>query len=478
MTGTFKDFLKALGIQESPPNGDYKAVNQFGFLGMYQFGESSLVDIGFYKSDSTPNTNDWQNANWTGKDGIRSKQQFLNSPAAQEDAIQLWMAKLFGYISSIVQYDGQTINGIQITLSGLLAGAHLVGAGRESSWLSAGEPGSVPVDGNGTKITTYIQKFGGYTTPFTINHDLPQNLLGSNGADSLHGGAGADTLNGGAGADTMAGGPGNDTYYVDNAGDVVTESINAGVDLVNSSISYVLPTNVENLALTGSLPINGTGNSLGNTITGNSGNNVLDSGAGADTLIGGGGNDTYIVDNAGDTSIEKANEGVDLVSSSVTYTLGANIENLTLTGSAAINGTGNSQANVIVGNSGNNALTGGAGSDTLTGNAGSDTFVFTSKNDGLDTITDFTHGTDFLGIAASGFGGGLSAGHAPIVQPISYPAPSAETHTGPAGVFFLVKANDGSVLYWDSDGGSGSNAVAIANLSHVSSLVPADFHII
>ncbi|WP_395352726.1 beta strand repeat-containing protein [Variovorax sp. UC122_21] len=215
-------------------------------------------------------------------------------------------------------------------------------------------------------------------------------ITGNAASNTLTGGAGNDTLNGGAGTDTLIGGAGNDTYVVDIAGDVVTELANEGTDLVQSAITYTLGANVENLTLTGTAAINGTGNALDNVITGNAasntltsgaGNDTLDGGAGTDTLIGGAGNDVYVVDVAGDVVTELANEGTDLVQSAITYTLGTNVENLTLTGTAAINGTGNALDNVITGNAASNTLTSGAGNDTLNGGAGTDTLIGGAGND-------------------------------------------------------------------------------------------------
>ena len=166
-------------------------------------------------------------------------------------------------------------------------------------------------------------------------------------------------------------------------------------DTLQSSISRILPANVENLKLNGVAAINGTGNAGNNILTGNSANNILNGGAGVDTLIGGLGNDNYIVDNAGDLVTETSTLAteIDTVQSSITYTLGTNLENLTLTGTTAINGTGNALNNIILGNGANNILTGAAGKDTLTGGLGSDRFGYKILTDSLlanyDVIKDF-----------------------------------------------------------------------------------------
>jgi trimeric autotransporter adhesin len=214
------------------------------------------------------------------------------------------------------------------------------------------------------------------------------NGLGS--ADVLNGLGGNDTLDGGAGSDTMDGGSGNDTFIVDSTGDQVIEAANSGTDTVRSSVTRTLETNVENLVLTGSSNLNGTGNALDNSIIGNTGRNTLTGGAGndwlegggnRDTFVGGTGNDTYVVDSTDDAITENASAGADTVRSSIAWTLGSNLENVVLTGTANINGIGNTLANELYGNSGNNVLTGNGGSDTLNGGAGTDTLVGGAGND-------------------------------------------------------------------------------------------------
>lgn len=134
-----------------------------------------------------------------------------------------------------------------------------------------------------------------------------------------------------------------------------------------------------------------TGTSAAETLTGTAGNDLITGNGGVDTLKGGQGDDTYIVSVAGTKVVEEFDSGIDTVKSSVSFALGSYIENLTLTGTANINATGNAQPNIIIGNSGNNIIDGGDGNDILTGGGGRDTFVIT-KGNGTDIITDFQTG--------------------------------------------------------------------------------------
>lgn len=277
-------------------------------------------------------------------------------------------------------------------------GNDVVFGGDGNDLISGGDGNDVLSGDNGDD-----QLYGEAGNDVLFGRDGNDQLFGMDGYDLLNGGAGDDLLDGGTGADEMIGGTGDDTYVVDNATDIVTELAGAGNDTIISTIAYVLADTLENLTLSGSENLIGIGNDADNLLIGNVGDNVLignggndtlNGGMGADSMKGGTGDDTYIVDNADDSVIEYANEGIDMVRASVFYTLSANVENLTLTGLASINATGNTLDNVLIGNSGNNILDGAAGVDTMIGGKGDDVYIVDSADDvvveyageGIDTI--------------------------------------------------------------------------------------------
>jgi trimeric autotransporter adhesin len=222
---------------------------------------------------------------------------------------------------------------------------------------------------------------------------------GNDLANKLFGNSGNNLLDGRAGADTMVGGLGNDVYFVDNAGDLVTENANEGNDTVFSTAHFQLSANVETLVLQGNADLQGYGNSQANELHGNSGNNLLDGRGGADTMFGGAGNDAYFVDDAGDVVIENANEGNDTVFSTAHLRLSANVENLVLQGGADLQAYGNSLNNLLQGNSGNNILDGDVGADVMLGGAGNDVYfvdnagdlLIENANEGNDTVFSTAH---------------------------------------------------------------------------------------
>jgi len=158
--GNYEDFLRALGYRES--SGRYNIENRYGYLGKYQMGEMALKDAGYYKGDSTPRINDWI-GEWTGKDGVWSKEDFLNNPQAQENAIREFHRKVWKYIKALGldKYVGKTVAGIKITESGLIGGAHLVGVLNLKRFLHSNGQ-IIPKDGNGVPVTHYIELLNGY----------------------------------------------------------------------------------------------------------------------------------------------------------------------------------------------------------------------------------------------------------------------------------------------------------------------------
>lgn len=220
---------------------------------------------------------------------------------------------------------------------------------------------------------------GGSSRDRIYGNDVANNLEGNEGADRIYGFFGNDTLDGGAGRDTMAGGPGDDVYHVDHPRDKVKEGKDGGFDTVYSSSSYNLSHwYVENLTLTASADddVNATGNLLDNVLTGNDGDNRLNGKKGVDTMTGGAGDDTYVVNNENDMIVEAPGEGIDSVEATFDYVLAPDLENLTLKGPYARNGTGNDANNVLTGNGRANQFTGGLGNDTIGGGRGTDTAFY------------------------------------------------------------------------------------------------------
>ena len=266
------------------------------------------------------------------------------------------------------------------------------------------------------------QLFGGDGDDLLNGGDGDDLLNGGDGDDLLNGGDGSDWLYGDSGSDTLNGGAGNDFYNEVDADDIINENSNAGIDTVYSIATLTLGANLENLYLEGEEAIDGTGNELDNIIEGNGGRNALYGGAGNDTLLGidggdfldgGAGNDSYVVSSY-DTIVEDVNAGIDSVYAYSSWTLGENVENLTLlsfSGNNPIDGTGNELDNTITGNDSNNYLFGGEGNDwligadgddTLEGSAGADTLIGGAGNDIYSYVN-----TDDVIIESDGLAGGI-----------------------------------------------------------------------
>jgi Ca2+-binding RTX toxin-like protein len=271
----------------------------------------------------------------------------------------------------------------------------------------------------------------------------------------------------------------NNTYTVNNSGDVIIEALNAGNDSVNSSVSYTLGANVENLSLTGASAINGVGNELNNVLRG-------DFNSAANVLTGGLGNDTYYV-GAGDTVVENSGAGSDTVVSTMNYTLGTNVENLTLTGNVGLFGIGNAGDNVIIGSMGNDYLEGGAGNDRLAGGigadmlyggSGNDVFVFNNSNFAYinrDTIADFTTGSDSIELSLAMFSG---IGVTGALSATAFASGAGVTAATTATQHIMYDTTSGT-LYYDADGAGGSGSTAFAQFANSTPVLTAsDFAVV
>lgn len=340
------------------------------------------------------------------------------------------------------------------------------------------------------------------------------------GDDTVIGGAGNDNLNGGSGDDQLTGGAGNNAINGGDGFDVIVETGNVNFTLTNTSLngkgSNVL-SNIESAILTGGssdniLDASGFLNPGGIVVLkGKGGNdtlkgvktvgNVLNGGAGDDRMEGGDGVDVYIVDSSNDSVIEASLlGGFDIVQSSVIFTLGDNLENLTLTGSNDINGIGNGLDNLIVGNAGGNKLKGkdgndtlsgaagddiligGVGNDILTGNEGADRFTyntnaaFNTNSIGVDTITDFAHNEDSIVLDKTTFnalksvaGNGFSVGN-------EFAAVNTDDLAGTSGALITYSVSTGH-LFYNQNGAAGGFGTGgqFATLNGSPTVSAADF---
>lgn len=397
-------------------------------------------------------------------------------------------------IASLVSVEGLTgMNGDQ-QLTGN-AGWNVIDGGAGADLMTGGAGADVYfVDNVGDSVVEIADQgtdeiYTGLATYSLETLQNVENLTGQADDQQLTGNAANNVIYGGGGADSMRGVGGDDSYDVDNAGDRVLEGAGAGTDTVTSSVSFVLGPNVENLFLSGSAAINGNGNALANGITGNSAANILNGLGGADTMAGGGGDDIYFVDNTGDSAAEGGGGGVDLVKSSVSFTLGDNVEKLLLFGLAAIDATGNSVANTLTGNgaanslaglggsdylaagAGTDRLDGGGGNDQMIGGAGGDQFVFASALNAatnVDWIRDFSVADDTI-VLDGAFFAAMSA---------NGPLSDAEFHTGSAAADaddrIIYNSATGNI-YYDADGSGAGAQILFARVAIGLGMSAADF---
>ncbi|HEX8256710.1 MAG TPA: calcium-binding protein [Allosphingosinicella sp.] len=311
-----------------------------------------------------------------------------------------------------------------------------------------------------------------------IGGNQANTILGSAIADSISGGGGKDLLRGGGGIDLVRGGAGDDIFIVDAAGEA-REAADQGRDTVRAAIDYTLGANLERLQLLGGGDLDGKGNALGNELYGNGGANLLSGGlgrdllngrGGVDDLRGGAGNDVYLVNAAGEAR-EKAGEGVDTVRSSVSYTLGANLERLQLLGGVDTDAKGNAMANRLTGNGGDNVLNGAGGNDRMAGGGGEDGFLFNSAlgAGNVDMILDFDTADDSIRLDDAIFAGLTNAGRAAAFHVGKTAADASDR---------IIYNPETGALFFDADGKGGAAQIRFATLDAGLELTAADIIIV
>ena len=348
-------------------------------------------------------------------------------------------------------------------------------------------------------------------------------LYGYGGADLINALGGADILYGGDSTDTLQGGAGNDIYIMNDTSEHTAAEItdSAGVDEIRFSStvegqtfrlyggdvgidkiiigtgtsSTAVTTGTTNLNVMASYGVNAltiignngnnylTGTLYNDNIQGGAGNDTLEGLGGTNTLVGGLGNDIYYVSSAYDVITESSNAGIDTVYSySNTYTLSANVENLTLQNisSYTTTGIGNSTANTVTGNNYDNTLNGGAGNDTLIGGLGADHFVFNTTlnaTTNVDTITDFVTGTDKIDLTKTALMANLVSSGSTL-NSSDFLVSSLHSNTASQHLLFNTTTNG---LYYNADGSGTGAAILFATLtgiSHADHIHASDFVII
>jgi Ca2+-binding RTX toxin-like protein len=318
-------------------------------------------------------------------------------------------------------------------------------------------PAFVDIDADGD-LDAFVGEFSGNTRYFVNNGQLLVSKPGN---------------------DVLTGTPSNnDTVTYASATAPITVSLAIGVQQNTGGAGLDTLINIENL-VGSSFNDNLIGNTKNNSLNGRAGNDTLDGGVGSDSMIGGLGNDSFVVNVVGDVVTENLNEGTDTVNSSVTYTLPANVENLTLTGASPINGTGNGLVNTITGNAANNQLNGGAGNDTinggigidrLTGGIGNDIFRFTTTGQ-IDTVTDYNVANDTIQLENAVFTKLTTTGTLAAAQ-FRIGAQAADSND------FIVYNNITGALSYDANGNGVGAMVTIAMIGAGLNMTNADIVVI
>jgi serralysin len=350
--GTFEDFFSALRMRES--SGSYQAVNQWdGSLGAYQFQEIALRDIGWYQWDGTA-ANDFTSG-WTAKAnsfGVFSRADYLNSPAAQDAAMTDWAAKLWGYITgefALTPYIGTFVNGVELTPTALIGGAHLVGIPNLADYIRSGGTHEY-ADPYGTTVTDYVKLFAPYTSPY----DAPAT-------------GGSTTL------------PSTDVPPTD-----VSTLPSTDVPTLPSTDVPSVDTQYAVLLADGSTihDINGfaRGKSVALSLDGHSESGATVAISNGSRIVG-----ATVADDAGSWNIDLPSSRVEKQ-----YVISITDPGSTDTSKMSLY-VGSTHGDTITGTGANDIIVGGPGNDMLQGGGGSDVFVFNQRL-GKDTVADFTSG--------------------------------------------------------------------------------------